>query len=291
MIRSSFQKIDDAQSIDVSISREVGTEYDNIKIVSDNIESVVDVADVIKTPLFDNIETVVDNLDTINNVATTIVPNIDEILLADTNATIATTKASEASDSEAIATTKASEALSSANASEASRLVSDANKTATNADVVLTNADVVTATTQADIATTKAGEAGVSASNALASETQAGIYASQLDPTKIVAKDSPTGSAMMPVGTTAQRPVSPQNGYMRYNTDLVSMEVYSNGAWGSVGGGATGGGTDHIFYENSQVITADYTIPVGKNAMSAGDITINSGITVTVPSGSKWVII
>ena len=106
-----------------------------------------------------------------------------------------------------------------------------------------------------------------------------------------VSKDSNTGAAYMPSGTTAQRPVSPSNGYMRYNTDLSSMEAYSNGSWGSVGGGATGGATDHIFYENGQVITADYTIPVGKNAMSAGDITINTGVTVTVSSGSKWSIV
>ena len=106
-----------------------------------------------------------------------------------------------------------------------------------------------------------------------------------------VSKDSNTGAAYMPSGTTAQRPISPSNGYMRYNTDLTSMEAYSNGAWGSVGGGATGGGTDNIFYENGQVITADYTIPVGKNAMSAGDITINTGVTVTVSSGSKWSIV
>ena len=115
------------------------------------------------------------------------------------------------------------------------------------------------------------------------------VNKSQLD--LKVSQDSATGSAMMPAGTTAQRPISPSNGYMRYNTDLSSMEAYSNGAWGSVGGGATGGGTDHIFYENGQVITTDYTIPVGKNAMSAGNITINTGVTVTVSSGSKWSIV
>lgn len=56
-------------------------------------------------------------------------------------------------------------------------------------------------------------------------------------------------------------------------------------------GGATGGGSDKIFNLNGQVITADYTIPVGMNAITAGDITIASGVTVTVSTGSKWSIV
>lgn len=55
--------------------------------------------------------------------------------------------------------------------------------------------------------------------------------------------------------------------------------------------GATGGGTDRVFYENDQVVTTNYTITAGKNAMTAGPITINSGVVVTVPSGSVWTII
>ena len=106
-----------------------------------------------------------------------------------------------------------------------------------------------------------------------------------------VQKDSPTGAAYMPVGTTAQRPLAPTNGYMRYNTDITSMEVYSNGSWGSVGGGAKGGGSNAVFFENDQTVTTDYTITSGKNAMSAGAITINNGVTVTIPSGSVWTVI
>ena len=54
---------------------------------------------------------------------------------------------------------------------------------------------------------------------------------------------------------------------------------------------ATGGGSDKIFYENDQAITTDYTITSGKNAMSAGPITINNGVSVTVPSGSTYTIV
>ena len=61
-------------------------------------------------------------------------------------------------------------------------------------------------------------------------------------------------------------------------------------SWGTAGG-ATGGGTDDVFYENSQTVTTSYTLTASKNAMSAGPITINSGATVTVPSGASWVIV
>ncbi len=44
-------------------------------------------------------------------------------------------------------------------------------------------------------------------------------------------------------------------------------------------------------YENADDIAANYTITSGKNAMSVGPITIASGVTVTVPSGQRWVIL
>jgi hypothetical protein len=44
-------------------------------------------------------------------------------------------------------------------------------------------------------------------------------------------------------------------------------------------------------FVNSATVSADYTIPAGSNAMSAGPVTVNSGITVTVSSGSVWTVI
>ncbi len=44
-------------------------------------------------------------------------------------------------------------------------------------------------------------------------------------------------------------------------------------------------------YENATTISADYTIGTNNNAMSAGPITVNSGVSVTVPSGSSWAIV
>ena len=58
-----------------------------------------------------------------------------------------------------------------------------------------------------------------------------------------------------------------------------------------ISAGATGGGSDEIFYENGQNVTTNYTITNGKNAMSAGPITIDSGVTVTVGSGETLTIV
>lgn len=55
--------------------------------------------------------------------------------------------------------------------------------------------------------------------------------------------------------------------------------------------GAVGGGSDHVFYENDSLVTNNYTLTTNKNAMSAGPITVQSGVTVTVPTGSVWTIV
>jgi hypothetical protein len=101
---------------------------------------------------------------------------------------------------------------------------------------------------------------------------------------------SATGYLQIPNGTTAQRPGSPAAGMMRWNSSLSRFEGYGT-AWGAIGGGSTGGGSDSVFYENDQTVNNDYTLTSNKNAMSAGPITIASGITVTVPAGSNWSIV
>jgi len=106
-----------------------------------------------------------------------------------------------------------------------------------------------------------------------------------------VEKTSSTGSAIIPAGTVAQRDGSPSLGYTRFNTDIGKGEIWNGSAWGGMGGGATGGGIDDVFYENGQIVASNYTIMTGKNAMSAGPVTINTGITVTVPTGSVWSIV
>ena len=66
-------------------------------------------------------------------------------------------------------------------------------------------------------------------------------------------------------------------------------------SWGDATAGATGGGSDKVFWENSQTVTQNYTIGdsfgAAANAMSAGPITINNGVTVTINSGETWTIV
>jgi hypothetical protein len=94
--------------------------------------------------------------------------------------------------------------------------------------------------------------------------------------------------------TAAAIPTAGQLAAGELAVNLVDRKLYSKNASGTViqlGGGATGAGQDDVFYENSQAVTTDYTLTTNKNAMSAGPITINDGITVTVPDGSAWTVV
>ena len=108
---------------------------------------------------------------------------------------------------------------------------------------------------------------------------------------------SSTGFLKIPLGTDAQQPgqsgaPAAALGQLRYNSTQNRFEGYKNTGWGEIGGGAgaTGGGNDEVFFESDTNVTADYTITSGKNAHTVSPI-INSGVTVTVPSGSTLVII
>lgn len=105
-----------------------------------------------------------------------------------------------------------------------------------------------------------------------------------------VTKDSNNGAAIIPSGTTAQRPLNPLNGMVRFNTDIGNYENYMNGSW-RIGNGAQGGGSNNIFFENDLVVTDDYTVGDGKNAGTFGPISINSNVVVTIPDNSTWTII
>lgn len=59
----------------------------------------------------------------------------------------------------------------------------------------------------------------------------------------------------------------------------------------TISGGARGNGGNNVFFENDITVSADYEITTGKNAMSGGPITIDNGVTVTIPSGSTWTIV
>ncbi len=74
-------------------------------------------------------------------------------------------------------------------------------------------------------------------------------------------------------------------------TDKVLGYTANGMEWVTAAAGATGGGTDKIFYENGQTVTTNYTITNNTNAMSAGPVTINSGVAVTIGTGENWTIV
>jgi hypothetical protein len=72
------------------------------------------------------------------------------------------------------------------------------------------------------------------------------------------------------------------------NTGVLSF----NGQTGAVNSsGAIGGGSDSIFFLNDVTIFNDYTIPLNKNAMTAGPVTVADGKTITIQDGSTWTIV
>jgi len=108
---------------------------------------------------------------------------------------------------------------------------------------------------------------------------------------------SSTGFLKIPLGTDAQQPgqsgaPAAALGQLRYNSTQNRFEGYKNTGWGEIGGGAgaTGGGTDQVFFESDQAVTTNYTLTASKNAHTVSP-TINSGVTVTVPSGAILVIL
>ena len=107
-----------------------------------------------------------------------------------------------------------------------------------------------------------------------------------------------SGAFQVPTGTTSARPTNALTGMLRYNTTSGQFEGYSASGWSQIAGGGGGGsdqpagsGGDAVFFLNDQVVTTSYTFPSGKNGMSAGTITIETGVTVVLGSGQNWVIV
>ena len=113
------------------------------------------------------------------------------------------------------------------------------------------------------------------------------IYADTIAPVGSVMTFNTTGAIKLPIGTTAQRPTA-ATGQIRYNLTLAIIETFDGTNWIPVGGANGAGGA---IFENLTTISSNYTISASHNGMSAGPITVASGVTVTVPSGSRWVVV
>jgi hypothetical protein len=216
--------------------------------------------------------------------------------LANTNAYIASVSATErsalANTNAYIASVSATERSALANTNSYIASVSSTERSAlanTNAYIASVQSDVDAneSTERSALANTNAYIASVSSTERSALANTNAYIATK------VAQSGANNSAKIPYGTTAQRDGSPDTGFFRYNVTTSSAEIYDGSAWGAVGGGggASGGGSDAIFYENGKVITTSYSITADTNAMSTGPLTVNSGVSVTVPSGSRWVVL
>ena len=77
---------------------------------------------------------------------------------------------------------------------------------------------------------------------------------------------------------------------IRRNTTDSAFEGYTGTSWAPLGGGATGGGSDAWVVETDQTVTTSYELGSGKHGTTVSP-TINSGATITVPSGAILVIL
>lgn len=263
------------------------------------------------------------------NAATSATNAASSATSASGSASTATTKASAASTSATAAATSATNAATSATAGATSATNAAASATTATTKAATATTQATTATTQAGNASTSATAAAASATAAAASadafdDTYLGAKSSDptvdndgdaltagdmyfntgtdrmrvysgsawadvaIDAATVVSKTSATGSAILPASTTANRDGSPTAGYFRWNTTTTSAEIYDGSAWVAVGGGNT---TTEGLWEHAHTISSSYSIASTANAMSAGPITINASITVTVPATSTWVIV
>jgi hypothetical protein len=172
--------------------------------------------------------------------------------------------------------------LSALNVEDGADVTDTANVTSAGAlmDSEVTNLAQVKAFDSADYATAAQGTLAASAVQPNDSPTFAGLTV-DTDTLFVDATNNRLG-----VGKT--NPATPLD-----VTGTVTATAFAGDGSSLTGiaAGATGGGSDQVFYENGQNVTTNYTITNAKNAMSAGPITIDNGVTVTVGDGETWTVV
>lgn len=284
--------------VDNTVSDISTASLDDLNICANNIADINSVADRIDdvlalAPSMGSIEIVADNIANITEVHTTIIPNITEILSADTNAGIATTQATNATnqasnaltsantaiDKATVATAAANNALSyreSASASattatnkatEASTYASNASTSATLAQGYANDASTSKNTTQGYMTTTEAyknttqgymNNASTSATNASNSATNAASTLSNFN-SKYTSSDT--------------APASPTEGMLWYDTATNIMKVYDGSGWINAGSSVNGTSSRNT-----------YTATAGQTTFSA---TYDSGYVDVYRNGLK----
>jgi hypothetical protein len=101
-------------------------------------------------------------------------------------------------------------------------------------------------------------------------------------------------NALSPITSTGDLIIgNGANSATRLAIGATSYVLTSNGTTATWAASAGGGSniTALGLWENNASITANYTIGTGNNATSAGPISVASGVAVTVPTGSTWVVL
>mgnify|MGYP003999902691 CR=1 FL=1 len=135
------------------------------------------------------------------------------------------------------------------------------------------------------VVTNLTGTASININGTVGAGTPTTVAATTVTASGIVGTAA-TAAIKLPSGTTGQRPTA-ATGMLRFNSTDTSFEGYDGSAWGAIGGSAANEG----FTVNINAVAADYTLATNSNASSVGPITVNTGVTVTIPTGSRWVII
>ena len=106
---------------------------------------------------------------------------------------------------------------------------------------------------------------------------------------------NPEGGEIIPRVTIVQDAtylslVNNTNGDMAFDDSSNVLYIWTGTQWEATGD-PNAGAQQGVFYENSQTLSTNYTITTGKSAMSAGPVELGTGVTVEIPTGSRWVIV
>jgi hypothetical protein len=156
--------------------------------------------------------------------------------------------------------------------------------------------DAVTADKLADTSVSAGSYGSATAIPAITVDAQGRITAAStnsINTSTIPVADESTDTTCFPVFvTTATGDQAPKTGSnLTFNSATGALGATSYTGDGSNLTGVASAVADGCIYENSQTISNDYTISTNKNALSAGPITIANGVTLTIPSGSTYVIV
>jgi len=167
------------------------------------------------------------------------------------------------------------------------------DETGSGAAVFATSPTLVTpalGTPASGVVTNLTGTASININGTVGVGTPTTVAATTVSATSVTSSGfvgtGATDAIKLPVGTTAQQP-TPATGMLRFNSTDTSFEGYDGAEWGAIGGSAANEG----FTVNINAVAADYTLATNSNASSVGPMTVNTGVTVTIPTGSRWVIL